>query len=194
MKRRSPVRERGETLMLCIALMIVFAAFLAIGFDLPRAIMAKTEQESALNLARQAELAPAIGIVAKSSDDPGLLIAAELVRSLRSGGYGDKIEVWFYEVPAADLPATKRVYGYEMILESDYDPMFARVLGADKMRVASSLVSLSVPYAEASVWRPTSSRSGAYTAQKESSALEFASKTYADMPGALRSELESSTD
>lgn len=191
---KNPECERGETLIFCIALMIVFIAFLAIGFDLPRAIMAKTEQESALNLARQAEISPAIGIVAKNSDDPGQRIAAELVRSMRAGGYTDKVEVWFYEVPAAELPKTKRVYGYEVILESDLDPFFARVFGATNIHVASSLVSLSAPYADVAVWRPASVRSGVYSAQADRATINFSSKTLADMPSALRSELATAAE
>lgn len=195
MKNRasSPMKERGETLILCIALVVVFLAFLAVGFDLPRAITAKTEQESALNLAREAETAPAIGIVAKNSDDPGALIAAELVRSLRAGGYADRIEVWYTEVPASELPANRRVFGYQLILESDLDPIFAKVVGASNVRVASSLVSLSMPYAETSVWRPAAARTGVYTAQADSASIAFASKSRNDLPSALRSELAQGT-
>lgn len=192
-KASNPARERGETLIFCIALSLVFLAVLAIGFDLPRAIMAKTEQESALNLARQAELSPAIGIVAKNSDDPGALIAAELVRSMRAGGYTGQVEVWFHEVSASELPSNKRVFGYEVILTCDLDPVFARVLGATNAHVASSLVSLSMPYAETVAWRPASARTGVYSAQADSSNLDFASKTIGDMPSALRRELAGST-
>lgn len=193
-KRASnPTKERGETLILCIALVVVFLAFLAVGFDLPRAIAAKTEQESALDLAREAEMAPAIGIVAKNSDDPGALIAAELVRSLRAGGYADRIEVWFTEVPASELPANRRVFGYQLILESDLDPVFAKVVGASNVHVASSLVSLSMPYAETSVWRPAAARTGVYTARADSASIAFASKSPNDLPSALRSELAQGT-
>lgn len=185
----SPMRERGETLILCIAIVLALLAFLAMGFDLPRAIAAKTEQESALALAREAEMTPAIGIVAKNSDDPGALIAAELVRSLRAGGYGDHIEVWFHEVPANELPQNKRVFGYEVILKTSLDPVFARVLGATDMHVASSLVSLSMPYAETTTWRPANARTGVYFAQKNSESIAFATRTYGDLPSALRGEL-----
>lgn len=193
-KRASnPTKERGETLILCIALAVVFLAFLAVGFDLPRAIAAKTEQESALGLAREAETAPAIGIVAKNSDDPGALIAAELVRSLRAGGFTDRIEVWFAEVPASELPASRRVFGYQLILESDLDPVFARAVGASNVHVASSLVSLSMPYAETSVWRPAAVRTGVYTVQAASASIAFSSKSPNDLPSALRSELAQGT-
>lgn len=190
----NPTRERGETLILCIAIVLVLLAFLAIGFDLPRAVAAKTEQESALNLAREAETAPAIGIVAKNSDDPGALVAAELVRSLRAGGYEDRIEVWFHEVPAADLPENRRVFGYEAVLRTDLDPVFARVLGATDMHVASSLVSLSMPYSETATWRPTNARTGVYTAQSGSESIAFQTKTYSDLPSALRRELAQGTE
>lgn len=190
----NPTRERGETLILCIAIVFVLLAFLAVGFDLPRAIAAKTEQESALNLAREAEMAPAIGVVAKNADDPGALVAAELVRSLRAGGYDDRIEVWFHEVPAADLPENRRVFGYEVILISNLDPVFARVLGATDARVASSLVSLSMPYAETTTWRPTNARTGVYAAQSGSESVTFQTKTYSDLPSALRRELAQGTE
>lgn len=190
----NPTRERGETLILCIAIVLVLLAFLAIGFDLPRAIAAKTEQESAMNLAREAEMAPAIGIVAKNSDDPGALVAAELVRSLRAGGYEDRIEVWFHEVPTGDLPENRRVFGYEVILISDLDPVFARVLGVTDMHVASSLVSLSMPYAETATWRPTNARTGVYAAQSGSESVTFQTKTYSDLPSALRRELAQGTE
>lgn len=190
----NPTRERGETLILCIAIVIVLFAFLAVGFDLPRAIAAKTEQESALNLAREAEMTPAIGVIAKNSDDPGALVAAELVRSLRAGGYEDRIEVWFHEVPAADLPENRRVFGYEVILVSDLDPVFARVLGATDMHVASSLVSLSMPYAETATWRPTNARTGVYAVQSGSTSITFQTKTYSDLPSALRRELSQGTE
>lgn len=185
----NPTRERGETLVLCIAIVLVLFAVLAIGFDLPHAIAAKTEQESALNLAREAEMAPAIGIVAKNSDDPGALVAAELVRSLRAGGYTGRIEVWFHEVAASELPANRRVFGYELVLREDLDPVFARVLGAADAHVASSLVSLSMPYAETATWRPTSARTGVYVAQDGGESVAFATKTYNDLPSALRREL-----
>lgn len=190
----NPTRERGETLILCIAIVIVLFAFLAVGFDLPRAIAAKTEQESALNLARGAEMTPAIGVIAKNSDDPGALVAAELVRSLRAGGYEDRIEVWFHEVPASELPANRRVFGYEVVLRSDLDPVFARVLGATDMHVASSLVSLSMPYAETATWRPTNARTGVYAAQSGSASITFQTKTYGDLPSALRRELAQGTE
>lgn len=187
--RRNPARERGETLVLCIAIALVLMAFLAIGFDLPRAIGAKAEQESALNLAREAEMSPAIGIVAKNSDDPGALVAAELVRSLRASGYGGGIEVWFHEVPANALPANRRVFGYELVLREDLDPVFARVLGATDVHVASSLVSLSMPYAETATWRPASVRTGVYSAPKGSERIAFKTMAYDDLPSALRREL-----
>ncbi len=190
----NPTNERGETLVLCIAIVLALFAFLAIGFDLPRAIAAKIEQESALDLAREAEMAPAIGIVAKNSDDPGALVASELVRSLRSSGYGDRIEVWFHEVPASELPKNRRVFGYEVILTSDLDPVFARVFGATNARVASSRVSLSMPYSEMETWRPTSARTGVYVAQDGSESITFATKPYADLPSALRQELAQGTD
>lgn len=185
----NPTRERGETLILCIAIAVVLLAFLAVGFDLPRAIAAKTEQESALNLAREAEVAPAIGVVAKNSDDPGALIAAELVRSLRAGGYEDRIEVWFHEVAANNLPANRRVFGYELVLRTDLDPVFAQALGATDAHVASSLVSLSMPYAETATWRPSSARTGMYAAQGGSTNIAFATKSYGELPSALRREL-----
>lgn len=185
----NPTNERGETLILCIAIALVLLAFLAIGFDLPRAIAAKTEQESALDLAREAEMTPAIGVIAKNSDDPGALVAAELVRSLRAGGYEDRIEVWFHEVPARELPANRRVFGYQVVLRTDLDPVFARVLGATDAHVASSLVSLSMPYAETATWRPSSARTGVYAARGGGASIAFATKSYSELPSALRREL-----
>ena len=190
----NPTNERGETLILCIAIALVLLAFLAIGFDLPRAIAAKTEQESALDLAREAEMTPAIGVIAKNSDDPGALVAAELVRSLRAGSYEDRIEVWFHEVSAGELPANRRVFGYQVILRTDLDPVFARALGATDAHVASSLVSLSMPYAETATWRPSSARTGVYTTQDGSASIAFQTKTFGDLPSALRRELAQGTE
>lgn len=190
----NPTHERGETLILCIAIAVVLLAFLAVGFDLPRAIAAKTEQESALNLAREAEMTPAIGVIAKNSDDPGALVAAELVRSLRAGGYAGRIEVWFHEVAASDLPANRRVFGYELVLREDLDPVFARAFGATDAHVASSLVSLSMPYAETATWRPSSARTGVYAAQGGSANIAFTTRSYSELPSELRRELAQGTE
>lgn len=189
MNDANPASERGETLILCISIAFVLLACLTIGFDLPRAIAAKIDQERALALARQAEMTPAVGAIAKNSRDPGAVIAAELVRSLRAQGCSDRIEVWFHELPADELPAGKRVYGCEVALRTDLDPVFARVLGVTDANVASSIVLLSMPYAETTAWRPADVRTGVYTAQSAGKSLTFETKTYAELPGPLRAEL-----
>ena len=191
-RAKGPFRERGEALVLCMAMSTILFALLVIGVDLPYALMKKTEQESALNLARDAEIAPAVGIVAKNSDDPGLVVAKALADTLREGGYEGAVEVWFYEVPASQLPPNKRVYGYEVVLRADYEPFFARTLGETGMHVESSLVALSMPYAETAVWRPASARCGVYAAGEGegASAMSFATKSFGELPRGLREQID----
>lgn len=186
----SPGRnEEGSTLVLYAVLLSALFACLVLGYGVAGAMTIRTNQESALSVVREVEMAPAMSLAAKNSNDPGMAIARRMVDGLRDGGFGDGIEVWFYEVPSAALTPERRVYAYEVVLTTPYDVPFGGAVGMDRVDVTSSVVASAMPYAEFEAWRPAAARNGVFRAAPGSSAITYESKTLAAMPEGIRDEI-----
>lgn len=186
----SPGRnEEGSTLVLYAVLLSALFACLVLGYGVAGAMTIRTNQESALSVVREVEMAPAMSLAAKNSNDPGMAIARRMVDGLRDGGFGDGIEVWFYEVSSAALTPERRVYAYEVVLTTPYDVPFGGAVGMDRVDVTSSVVASAMPYAEFEAWRPAAARNGVFRAAPGSSAITYESKTLAAMPEGIRDEI-----
>ena len=186
--------EEGSTLVLYAVILSALFVCLVLGFGAAGAMTIRTSQESALSAVREVEMAPAVSLAVKNSDDPGMAIARRMGDELREAGFADAIEVWFYEVPARELTPERRVYAYEVVLTTPYDVPFGGVVGMDRVDVTSSAVASAMPYAEFEAWRPAAPRNGVFRASAGSSALAYESKALSAMPEGIRGEIAADLD
>lgn len=183
--------EEGSTLVLYAVLLSALFVCLVLGYGVAGAMTIRTNQESALSAVREIEMAPAMALAAKNSDDPGTAIARKMVAGLRDAGFSDAIDVWFYEVPARELTPERRLYAYEVVLTTPYDVPFGGAVGIRQVNVASSVVSSAMPYSEFEAWRPSMPRNGVFRAAAGSSAITYESKVLSAMPEGIRGEIAS---
>ena len=101
-------------------LFFLVLGFLAFAVDASQFLTKKTLLENTLNLAREERMAPSVTLVAKNSQEPDAVIARSVAGTLRDANYQGDIDVYFYEVPEAQLPPSKRdterVYAYQVVL------------------------------------------------------------------------------
>lgn len=154
--------ERGTIAPLAVVSVLVLFAVLAFSIDQGIACAAKIRQENALATTRDSCMDASFALVAKNDNNPGRAFAQHCMEALRSEGYEGAITVWFYEAPAANTPACKRVWGVGVQLYEKVPTAFARGYGIETLPVASKFVLVAEPYADTVVWRPLNSGNGCY--------------------------------
>lgn len=159
--------ERGNMLPLVVVSALVLFAVLAFSIDQGIAYAVKSQQENALDAARSACMDASFALIAKNAEDPGALVAERVVRTLRDEGCEGVVSVWFYEVPADQLPSSERLWVIGMQVQGESRTVFARGYGIEGLPVASCRVMTAVPYAGEKVWRPTKLRCGRFDAALE---------------------------
>lgn len=146
--------ERGSIAPLAVMAALLLFSVLAFSVDQGIACAVKTGQENALDAARDACFDASFALAAKNDEDPGLAVARRLAETLRAEGFPGEVDVWFYEVPKEDLPASRRVWGIAVQVRDQAPTVFARGFGVASLPVASKRVVVAEPFAGSEVWRP----------------------------------------
>lgn len=185
--------RNGNILLIVAVFMPLMFGFLAFGVDAVQAIEKKASQESVLQVAQNLRTTPAITLQAKNAEDPGGLIAETVMSTLRNEGYGGAIEVWFYEAGASDGldDPSRRLYAFEAVTTEDVPTSFARLFGIDFMKVRSSFVASSQPYAEFETWKPQQVRNGVFRLGEGQTVgrRSFSAASLNAMPQTLQAEI-----
>lgn len=190
-------RERGDLNLTFLMLFFLVLGFLAFAVDASQFLTKKTLLENTLNLAREERMAPSVTLVAKNSQEPDAVIARSVAGTLRDANYQGDIDVYFYEVPEAQLPPSKRdterVYAYQVVLTEQVKTVFASIFGVYDIPLKSTVVAVSNPYSEYKVWRPAFSRSTKWhlAANAPPASLGFQTVSLASMPEELRDAIGS---
>ncbi len=162
--------ERGNIAPLAVVSTMVLLAVLAFSVDQGIACAVKVRQENALDAARDACMDASFALVAKNEENPGRVMADRITNSLKQQGFEGKASIWFYEVPAIQVPSSRRVWGIAIQIQEQAPTMFARGFGIAYLPVASKRVMTAEPYSDTLAWRPRNSGSGLYV-------REFSSET-----------------
>ena len=184
--------ERGDLQLMFLMLFFIVLCFFAFAVDASQLLAKKTLLENTLNLAREECMAPSVTLVAKNAQEPDAVIARSVSNTLREANYQGDIDVYFYEVPPAQLPPakreTERVYAYQVVLTDHVDTIVAKIFGVSDMPVTCTIAAASNPYSEFKVWRPDFARSTKWhlPASAPPSALGSQSVSLASMPQALK--------
>lgn len=173
------------------AAMLLLFAFCAV-IDPACALFCKTQQESALAAAKEACMQPAFALAQKNSETPGRDVAESIVATLREGGFDGKVEVYYYEAPAALTGPAKRLYAVGVQVSEDYETIVSRGMGIETLPVASHTVFSAVPYSEERAWRPARTYSGVYAQASPEAGLAWTEKTgVEDFPDEVAAEAAS---
>jgi hypothetical protein len=158
--------ERGSTLPLAVAVVFVLTIMLAFAFDMGGQLVLNERNNSDLQICREELEQVADGFQIKNSEKPDETIASLAVESLRNQGFSGDILVYVEELPkgytkgSLKLPDSDRVISVRICLIDEYDAMFARGVGIEKLEALTDLTFSICPYSESTVWRPSSGTAG----------------------------------
>lgn len=155
--------ERGNIAPLVVMVALVLCVVLAFSVDQAIAYAAKARQEQALDAARATCMDASFALVAKHAEYPGREVAGHMTAVLEKAGLSGRVQVWFYEVPAGEIVASRRLWGIAVQVEEDSPTVFARGYGIESIPVASHRVMVAEPFSDTRTWRPLHTENGCFS-------------------------------
>lgn len=165
--------DAGSAIPLVVITLFVLFSVLAFCVDQGIAYAAKARQENVLDAMRTACMEPSVALTAKSSENPGEVLASRVVEAARAEGFEGQVSLWFYEVPAAQLTPAHRLWEVGLQVDQDVPTVLARGFGIASLPAASHRTMVVEPYAGERVWRPSWVPIGKYIAQAGQSQKMF---------------------
>lgn len=175
--------EEGSVTILALASMLALALALILAVEFACVYAQKSMFDNDLNVAREETFSAGFSMQLKNSDDPGGLLCANIVNSLRSNGYTGAITLWFYEATQEEIEASSihidnadsiRCIAYQIQLESSYRAVIAPSSWLAGLVVSNQTCASLCPYALHKTYRPNNNRDGflwRYQVQPGSSSL-----------------------
>ncbi len=155
--------ERGNIAPLAVIAVFLLLTVMSFAVDVGIAYCAKDRQEQTLDAARSACMDVVVSQQAKYADDPGNVVAYQIVQTIRNQGFSGPVEVWFYEAPKGAVPESQRYWVIGMQVSQAVPTVFAQGFGYNSIEAASCRVIEARPYASQKVWRPDQRTCGKYS-------------------------------
>lgn len=190
-RSRRAAGARGQVLPVLAVTIVTLVAACALAVDVSGALRLRAAEGQSLELAKESSMGSLNA--QKFADDPALAAYGLAADALAADGFEGRATIWYYEVPASQMPAgravTDRLSVTSVQVTRTYRSALAWAAGKPTIEVGNSISWTSNPYSTTRVWRPSTVTSRAYDvtiAGGHVTSVSFRSITKTNLPAEAR--------